>query len=71
MKKFIKFLVILTLITISIGLLVIGNGYNMYKNAIEENPLQEKVEEIRSKENCKTSRIATNIFRCSNFSRRS
>ncbi len=51
MKKFIKFLVILTLITISIGLLVIGNGYNMYKNAIEENPLQEKVEEIRSKEN--------------------
>lgn len=51
MKKFIKFLVILTLITISIGLLVIGNGYNMYKNAIEEIPLQEKVEEIRSKEN--------------------
>lgn len=51
MKKFIKFLVILTLITISIGLLVIGNGYNMYKSAIEEIPLQEKVEEIRSKEN--------------------
>ena len=51
MKKFIKFFVILILITLSIGLLVIGNGYNMYKNAIEEIPLQEKVKEIQSKEN--------------------
>ena len=51
MKNFIKFFVILILITLSIGLLVIGNGYNMYKNAIEEIPLQEKVKEIQSKEN--------------------
>ena len=51
MRKFIKFLVVVILITLSIGLLVIGNGYNMYKDAIEETPLQEKVEEIQSKEN--------------------
>lgn len=51
MRKFIKFLVVVILITLSIGLLVIGNGYNMYKDAIEETPLQEKIEEIQSKEN--------------------
>ena len=51
MRKFIKFLVVVILITLSIGLLVIGNGYNMYKDAIEKTPLQEKVEEIQSKEN--------------------
>ena len=51
MRKFIKFLVVVILITLSIGFLVIGNGYNMYKDAIEKTPLQEKVEEIQSKEN--------------------
>ena len=51
MRKFIKFLLVVILITLSIGLLVIGNGYNMYKDAIEKTPLQEKVEEIQSKEN--------------------
>ena len=51
MRKFIKFLVVVILITLSIGLLVIGNGYNMYKDAIEKTPLQEKVKEIQSKEN--------------------
>lgn len=51
MRKFVKFLVVVILITLSIGLLVIGNGYNMYKNSIQETPLQEKVEEIESKEN--------------------
>ena len=51
MRKFIKFLFVVILITLSIGLLVIGNGYNMYKDAIEKTPLQEKVEEIQSKEN--------------------
>lgn len=51
MKKFVKFLIILILILISLGLLIIGNGYNMYKEAIQEMPIQEKVEEIRQKEN--------------------
>lgn len=51
MKKFAKFLIILILILTSLGLLIIGNGYNMYKEAIQETPIQEKVEEIRQKEN--------------------
>lgn len=51
MKKFLKVILFLTLIGLSIALLFIGNGYNMYKEAIEETPLEEKVEEIRNKEN--------------------
>lgn len=51
MKKFFKFLIILILLLTSLGLLIIGNGYNMYKEAIQEMPIQEKVEEIRQKEN--------------------
>ena len=51
MKTFLKVVFILILIGISIGLLLIGKGYNMYKEAIQETPLEEKVEEIKSKEN--------------------
>ena len=50
MKKFLKILMILLLIGLSVALLIIGNGYNMYKEAIENEPLEEKVAEIRSKE---------------------
>ena len=50
MKKFLKILMILLLIGLSIALLIIGNGYTMYKEAIENEPLEEKVAEIRSKE---------------------
>ena len=50
MKKFLKILMILLLIGLSIALLIIGNGYTMYKEAIENEPLEEKVVEIRSKE---------------------
>lgn len=51
MKKLLKGLIFLSLIGMSIALLFIGNGYNMYKNAINNAPLEEKVEEIRAKEN--------------------
>ena len=51
MKKFLKILMILLLIGLSIALLIIGNGYTMYKEAIENEPLEEKVAEIRNKEN--------------------
>lgn len=51
MKTFLKVILLLMLIGISIGLLLIGKGYDMYKEAIQENPLEEKVEEIKSKEN--------------------
>lgn len=51
MKTFLKIILLISLVCISIGLLVIGNGYNMYKEAIEKDPLEQKVEEIKSKEN--------------------
>lgn len=51
MKKFLKVILFLILIVLSIALLFIGNGYNMYKEAIDETSLEEKVEEIRNKEN--------------------
>lgn len=51
MKTLKKAIFAIILVTISIGLLVIGNGYDMYKKAIEETPLEEKVVKIREKEN--------------------
>ena len=50
-KKILKILLVLFLIGLSISILLIGYGYNMYKEAIEEIPLEEKVAEIQSKEN--------------------
>ena len=50
-KIIIKILFILLLILTSIALLYIGNGYNMYKTAIEEMSIEDKVKEIQSKEN--------------------
>lgn len=51
MKIFLKVILLLILIGISIGVLLIGKGYDMYKEAIQETPLEEKVEEIKSKAN--------------------
>ena len=51
MKKVFKILVFLLLIGISISLLFVNNGYNMYKEAIQNVPLEEKVAEIKQKEN--------------------
>ena len=50
MKVIQKVIFIGILVAVSITLLVIGNGYNMYKNALEEIPLSEKVTSIREKE---------------------
>jgi monofunctional glycosyltransferase len=46
-------LVMLTIIaiSISIGLLLVGQGYNMYKDALKIMPLEEKVASIQKKEN--------------------
>ena len=51
MKKIFKVLIFLLLIGMSIALLFIGNGYNMYKDAINNVPLEEKVAQIQDKEN--------------------
>lgn len=51
MKKLKKITFVIILVFISLGLLVIGDGYDMYKKAIQEVPLSSKVEAIRKKEN--------------------
>ena len=67
MKKIFKVLIFLLLIGMSIALLFIGNGYNMYKEAIESMPLEEKVEENKVKRKlCRVFRITTNVCKCSN-----
>ena len=48
MKKFKKVLLVLILIILSIFAIYIGQGYKMYKNALDNKPLEEMVQEIRS-----------------------
>ena len=48
MKKFKKVLLVLILIILSIFAIYIGQGYKMYKNALDDKPLEEMVQEIRS-----------------------
>ena len=51
MKILKKVIIIIVLFCISIGLLVIGNGYNMYKNALNQMPLSKMIKTIKEKEN--------------------
>ncbi len=51
MKIIRKIIFTIILVSISIGLLAVGNGYDMYKEAIENVPLKEKVANIQTKEN--------------------
>ena len=51
MKIIKRIIIIITLIALVTGAILIKNGYEMYKNAISEIPLIEKVENIRKKEN--------------------
>ncbi len=51
MKYLKKILLILLLIILSITALLVGKGYEMYREAIKETPLEEKVNEIKSREN--------------------
>ncbi len=51
MKVIKKVIILVVLIILSIGLLIIGNGYDMYKNALEEMPLDQKIANIKEKEN--------------------
>lgn len=48
MKKFKKILLVLILIILSILAIYIGQGYKMYKNALDDKPLEEMVQGIRS-----------------------
>ncbi len=49
MKIVKKIIFVVVLVSISIGLLVIGNGYDMYQEALEQMPLAQKVENIQEK----------------------
>lgn len=51
MKKVFKIIICIILVIASISLIFIGNGYKMYKSAIETMSVEEKVTEIQSKEN--------------------
>lgn len=51
MRNIKRIILIIILVIISLILLLIGNGYNMYKEAIEEIPLSKKIEKIKEKDN--------------------
>lgn len=51
MKVFRKILLIMFLVIMSIVLILIGQGYKMYKEAINRMPLTEKINGIQSQEN--------------------
>ena len=52
MKKVIeKILIIIFVILLSLAFLIASTGYNMYKEAINEVPLDKKVEQIKQKDN--------------------
>ncbi len=51
MKNLKKAIFVTTLMITSIGLLVIGNGYDMYKEAIKNEPINEKIQAIKKKDN--------------------
>lgn len=47
MKKFLKFLLCILLVAISIGLIWVGTGYKMYQDAIKAMPLEKKIANIK------------------------
>ena len=50
-KKILFIVFILVIIAVSIGLMVVQSGYNMYKEALEQVSLDDKIESIREKDN--------------------
>lgn len=64
MKKVIeKILIIIFIILLSLGFIVVGSGYNLYKEAIEETSLEKKVEEIKDKDNYTTLDEMPDIYK--------
>lgn len=51
MKILKRIIFVVILVSISIGLLVVGNGYDMYKDAIKQMSLTEKIASIKEKDN--------------------
>lgn len=51
MKKVLKVVVVIMLFFLSIAILLVGNGYSMYKQVLERKALDEQVQVIKLKEN--------------------
>ena len=51
MKKFLKIILVIFVVCFSIGIFAVGSGYDMYKEALDNMPLSQKIEEIKSDEN--------------------
>ena len=64
MKKVIeKILIFIFIILLSLSFIVLGSGYNMYKEAIKDAPLNKKVEEIKEKNNYTTLDEMSDIYK--------
>ena len=51
MKTFLKIILVIFIVCFSIGIFAVGSGYDMYKEALENKPLLQKIEEIKSDKN--------------------
>lgn len=51
MKAFLKIVLVIFIVCFSIGIFAVGSGYDMYKEALDNMPLSQKIEEIKSNEN--------------------
>ena len=51
MKTFLKIILVIFIVCFSIGIFAVGSGYDMYKEALENMPLSQKIEEIESDKN--------------------
>ena len=64
MKKVIgKILIVIFIVLLSFGLIIAGTGYNMYKEAIGKTPLDEKVAQIKEKDNYTTLDEMPDIYK--------
>lgn len=51
MKTFLKIILVIFIVCFSIGIFAVGSGYDMYKEALDNMPLSQKIDEIKSDEN--------------------
>lgn len=64
MKKVIgKILIVIFIVLLSFGLIIAGTGHNMYKEAIDKTPLDEKVAQIKEKDNYTTLDEMPDIYK--------
>ena len=62
MKTFLKIVLVVFIVCFSIGIFAIGSGYDMYKKALENMPLSQKIDEIKSNESYVTINKLPKIY---------